>query len=612
MTEQFARSEIEQSIADRFERMAARHGTTVAVRADGHGISYAALNRSANRIAGTLIAAAPRAERALLLFEQGLGVLAAVLGTLKAGKAYVPLDPTHPAARLAEMLHDSEAGVIVSDAAHRELARQLAAPSALAVVDIDGLDAGRPDENLGIRVDPAATAYMLYTSGSTGKPKGVVQRHRNLLHFVRSYTEGMGITPADRIAWLHSMAFSASNMNVYPALLNGATLCPHDVKTRGVERLADLLRAERVTLCQCVPTVFRHFLAGLTSEDRFPDLRIWELGGEPVFPRDVELFRRHFPARARLVNRLALTEASVAARYVIHHDTPLTGGAVPVGAAADGVTLSLLSPDGHAVPQGDVGEIVLRSEFLSPGYWKRPELTARVFQQDPDRPEQRTYRTGDLGRFRPDGLLEYFGRKDFRVKVRGYTVEVAEIEAALLDLGTVEQVVVVAREDRRGDQRLVAYVVPASETPPAPAELRASLAGRLPDYMVPSAFVSLQQLPVTATGKVDRLALPAPEESPAEPAEGYVAPRTPTEQLIAGIWAEVFGVDRIGIHDDFFALGGHSLLASRVVARLRRSLEVDVPLSALFEQPTVAELATAVGEALHPPDHARLADAAPR
>jgi amino acid adenylation domain-containing protein len=594
MSRQFPLEEIEQSIAERFEKQAAEHAGRIAISSGGSAMTYADLNAAANRLARAILDAGPDAERVVLLFEQGIPVIVAVLAVLKAGKTYVPLDPGYPPARLAELLEDAQAGMILTSGRHLRRAEELAAGASRPVLDADAVDPATSGANLGLRIAPDAIAYMLYTSGSTGKPKGVVQKHRNLLHFVRSYTNRLGVTAEDRIGWLHSMTFSASNMNVYPALLNGATLYPYDVKTRGVDQLAELLVDRRITICQCVPTVFRHFIAVITGAERFPDIRVWELGGEPVYQSDVDLFWRHFPPGSILCNRLAFTEASVSAQCLITRATELAGSAVPVGRAAEGVEISLLDDAGREVPVGEIGEIVLRSRYLSPGYWRRPDLTEAAFAPDPVQQGRRLYRTRDLGRMRQNGELEYFGRKDFRVKVSGYTIEVAEIEAALLSLGTVKQVVVTTREDRRGDQRLVAYVVPFHWPAPSVSEFRKGLAERLPDYMVPAAFVSLESLPVTSTGKVDRLSLPAPEEGAPEMAESYVAPRTPAEATMAGIWAEVFGVERVGVHDDFFALGGHSLLAGQVVARVRRAFGVALPLGGLFDASTVAELCSAV------------------
>jgi hypothetical protein len=256
----------------------------------------------------------------------------------------------------------------------------------------------------------------------------------------------------------------------------------------------------------------------------------------------------------------------------------------------------VLGEDGREAGLEEVGEIALRSRHLSPGYWRRPDLTAKAFLSGANGNGLRTYRTGDLGRLRADGLLEYAGRKDFRVKVRGYTIEVAEVEAALLEIGGVKSAVVVAREDQRGDQRLVAYLVPAG-APPAAGELRTRLGDRLPDFMIPSAFVVLDAFPLTSTGKLDRLALPAPDLAQVETASGYAAPRTTVETTVAAIWAEVFALERVGIHDDFFALGGHSLLAGQIAARIRRAYGVDLSLGALFDAPTVAELCVQLGEA---------------
>jgi amino acid adenylation domain-containing protein len=596
MSRQFPLEEIEQSIGERFEKQAAAHPDRIAISSGGLAMTYAELNAAANRLGRAILEAGPDAERVVLLFEQGVAVVVAVLAVLKAGKTYVPLDPGYPPARLTELLEDAQAGLILTNGRHLPRAYELASGASVPVLNAEAVDPASSGDNLGLSIAPDAIAYMLYTSGSTGRPKGVVQKHRNLLHFVRTYTNSMGITPKDRIGWLHSITFSASNMNVYPALLNGAAVYPHDVKERGVDGLAELLMLERITICQCVPTVVRHFLSGLTGEERFPDLRVFELGGEPVYRRDVELFRRRVGSHCVLVNRLAFTEASVAAQYFITAETELPGSAVPVGRPAAGMEILVLGEDGREARPEEVGEIALRSRHLSPGYWRRPDLTAKAFPADQNGNGLRTYRTGDLGRLRADGLLEYSGRKDFRVKVRGYTIEVAEVEAALLEIGEVKSAVVVAREDQRGDQRLVAYLVPA-DRPPAVAEIRSRLGDRLPDFMVPSAFVVLDALPVTSTGKLDRLALPAPDLSQVEASNGYTAPRTAVETKVAAVWAEVFALDRVGIHDDFFALGGHSLLAGQIAARLRRAFNVDLSLGALFDAPTVAELSVQLGQA---------------
>jgi amino acid adenylation domain-containing protein len=584
----FPAEEIEQSIAQRFEKQVAAYPDRLAMRSGAQSLTYAELNAAANRVARAILHAAPEAERVVLLFEQGIPVVVAVLAVLKAGKTYVPLDPMYPAARLAELLDDAQGGLVLTSGRHLAPAERLGTQAALPVVDTDGIDPAAPGGNLGLAVSPDAIAYMLYTSGSTGRPKGVIQKHRNLLHFVRTYTNSLGIGPEDRIGWLHSMTFSASNMNVYPALLNGAAVFPYDVKTRGVDELPGLLQREAITVCQCVPTVFRHLLNCVTGEEKFPDLRVFELGGEPVYRRDVELFHRRVGTRCLLVNRLAFTEASVAAQHFITPETQLSGSTVPVGRPADGTEILVLGEDGRELGPDEVGEIALRSRHLSPGYWRNPELTTKAFPPAHNGNGVRMYRTGDLGRLRPDGLLEYAGRKDFRVKVRGYTIEVAEVEAALLEVRGVKSAVAVAREDDRGDKRLVAYVVPSGQ-PPASAELREHLNARLPDFMVPSAFVVLDAFPVTSTGKLDRLALPAPDFSSDESAE-YTAPRNEVERTVANIWAEVFAMERVGIHDDFFALGGHSLLAGQIAGRLRRAYGVDVSLGILFDAPTVAEL----------------------
>src|SRR5215211_1595978 len=586
----FAEAETEHSVPDRFEKQADRFPNRIAVRTASREFTYEALNRTANRIAQAILAIDAEAQqRVALLLEQSDPLLvASILGILKAGKIYVPIDPSYPPARTTYVLEDSQAALIVTGSSNLSLARELAG-NERHVLNVDEISPQLCDENPGLRVGPDSIAYIIYTSGSTGQPKGVIHTHRNLLRYIRNYTNSWRIRPSDRLTLFFSPSFSQSLMDIFSALLKGAALHPYDVKQEGLADLATWLIDGGITVFASVPTLYRHFLDNLTGKEEFPELRLIRLGGEPVSREIVARTRKHFPGRV-LLNQLAATEASMIAQYSVDGETEIGGSTVPAGYPVDGVEISLIDDTGAEVGFGQVGEIVVKSRYLSPGYWRKPGLTQAAFRSDPRGGGKRLYHTGDLGRLRSDGCLEFLGRKDSRVKVRGHSIEVAEIEAALFDLGNVKEVAVTALELGQGDLRLVAYVVPQNGSLPSVSSLRTALAQTLPDYMIPSTFVALPALPMTPNGKLDRRALPKPDEKRPDLESAYEAPRTPVEEVLAGIWEEVLGLEQVGVHDDFFELGGHSLLATRVISRLRDAFGLELLLRSLFEAPTVAGL----------------------
>jgi acyl-coenzyme A synthetase/AMP-(fatty) acid ligase/acyl carrier protein len=458
-------------------------------------------------------------------------------------------------------------------------------------------------------------AYLFYTSGSTGQPKGVCQTHLNLLHFVCNYSKSLGITCDDRLSLLSPLSFSASNMDIYSSVLNGATVCPYDIRRRGMSKLEVWLEEKSITVLHAVPTLFRHLIGNLPPGWRFSKIRAIDLGGETMYTSDIRMYQEHFKEDCVLVNHLAATEASVIAQHRVDRGRSYGVGMLPVGRPADGVRIRIVREDESEADVGEIGEIMIHSPFLSPGYWRRPDLTERAFLPDPNGGDERIYRTGDLGRMLPDGCLVHLGRKDFQVKVRGYRIEVAEIEIALLDLASIRQAVVVPWGGQSSDQHLVAYLVPAGQHVPTVTELRRSLGEILPEYMIPSAFVMLDALPLTSSGKIDRRALPVPDRTRPELESAFVTPRTPIEEVLAGIWEDVLGLERIGVHDNFFELGGHSLVATRVISRVRAAFRMELPLRSLFEAPTVADLAERIEtlrwamQHLSPPTSATLQDA---
>jgi amino acid adenylation domain-containing protein len=594
--DEFRKEEIEQSIPCRFEQMVRRYPNRIAVKTKSHVLTYAELNATSNRVARAILdRCGERQEQIVLLLEHDAPMIAAILGVLKAGKIYVPLDPSYPLSRNTYILRNSQAGLMVTNNKNLSLAKELV-QNALPLINIDNLDARISTKNPVLFRSPDAVSYILYTSGSTGKPKGVVQNHRNVLHDIMQYTNTLHICPDDRMTLLYSYSVNGSVRGIFGALLNGAALYPLDIRKEGLAKLANFLIQEEITFYHSVPTVFRNFVATLTGKEKFLGLRLIRFGGERVLARDVELYNKHFPNECLLYTGMGATETGHVCQYFIDKQTQIAGSVVPAGYPVEDKEILLLDDAGEEIGFNRVGEIAVRSRYLSLGYWQNPDLTQAVFLPDPRDGGKRIYRTGDLGRMRPDGCLEHLGRKDFQVKIRGYRIEVAEIEMALLDLPEVEEAIVLAREDHPGDQRLVGYLVPRNQFALSVSKLRSFLKDRLPDYMVPSAFVMLNAMPLTPNGKVDRRSLPDPGMAKPELDTPFVAPRTPVEEELAQIWGEVMGIDHVGIRDNFLELGGHSLKATQIISRVINRFRVELPVKSLLEAPTVAEMAAVIAE----------------
>ena len=588
---EFTKTEVEQSIPERFEKIVRKYSDQLATKSDDQSLTYDELNRVANRIAHAILSKQRKQDEPVaLLLGKGVALTAAIFGVLKTGKIYVLLNPAFPPARVSFILKNSGAGLLVTDSDHLSSATEFARER-LQLINVAELDSRLPTDNPAISISPDALAWITYTSGSSGEPKGVVQNHRNVLHLIRTQTNDLHICSQDMLAMLMSAAG-----DMFLALLNGAAIFPPNTKENRSGDHSNWLFQEEITVYSSVPSVFRNFVNGLRGDETFPKLRLIRLTGEAVYRTDVEMYRKHFSRNCILVNRLSSTEAPAFRQYFIDGMTTITDDVVPVGYAVDGNDVFLIGHDGEEAGINEVGEIAVKSRHLSPGYWRNPELTQGKFSPVPGEEEKRIFKTGDLGRMSPDGCLLYLGRKDFQVKIRGHRVELAEIERALLGLRQFREVVVVSLEDRLGEQRLVAYLVPDSQTAVTASALRALLSEKLPDYMIPSSFVVLDAMPLTPTGKVDRKALPAPSRARPELNTSFVAPRTLFEKELAQVWAEILTLDLVGIHDNFFDLGGHSLEATRVVSRIIKTFQVDVPLPALFAAPTVAEMAAMITE----------------
>lgn len=574
-----------------------RAGRTALVEHDRR-LSFGELDAAASAIAVSLAAlGAERGSRVALLFTSRIPAIESIFGAARAGCVYVPLDAGDPEERLRVILGDCEPAVIVTEASHAARAHAIA-PRGCTVIEaaraIGDAPAATPPA-----VDADDTLYLYYTSGSTGTPKGAMQTHRNLLFFADAYARALAITAQDRHSLVYSLSFNAANMDIYGGLLAGATLVVRDLRRDGIEGMAGWLDRERITILHAVPTVFRTLCAHVPHARTFPHLRVVDLGGEAVFAADVDLFRAHTLESCVLVNQLASTEVGLIAQYRIGHgDRVPASPIVPAGRSPAGVTVEIVRTDGSPAPPGETGEIVVSSRHVCAGYWRRPDLDRGVFSPAPGTPGARRYRSGDLGSIDADGNLAFIGRSGSRVKVRGHSVDLAEIDAALLACpGVVRGVAVADPREASDTARVVACVSVEAGSPRDRHVLRRALAQRLPAYMLPASIVFADEFPVTASGKIDRRALA--EALPAAAPERIVeAPCDDLERAVAGTFEKLLHVARVGRSDDFYALGGDSLLAAELQLALRERFGVHV--QTMHEDVTVAGIAGALRGAREP------------
>ncbi|HVF48580.1 MAG TPA: amino acid adenylation domain-containing protein, partial [Pyrinomonadaceae bacterium] len=573
-----------------FERRAGETPDAVALRFDGGQLTYAELNRRANKLARRLKNLGIGDEaRVGVLLERSPEMVVALVGILKAGGCYVPLDSQYPRERLRFMAEDAQVSVLLTQKRSSEDVRIDGAR--LLLMDEDWPAVERESgENFPSRVSADNLAYVMYTSGSTGRPKGTGITHRAISRLVIN-TNYIQLNAADRIAQVSNTSFDAATFEIWGALLHGAQFVIIDRNvTLSPEEFAAKLADERISAMFLTTALFNQLAASVPGA--FKTLRYVLAGGEVGDPSSFRRVLEH-GAPAHLLNVYGPTESTTFA--TAEEIEAVDAGAVtlPIGRPIANTRAYILDQEMSIVPVGVSGEIYIGGDGLARGYLNRPELTAERFVPDPFGGEAgaRLYRTGDLARYGDDGRIEFVGRRDNQVKIRGFRVELEEIKAALDKHPSVRESLVTVREDAPGDKRLVAYLSGAAGATPVVDELRTHLRESLPAYMVPSAFVTLAEFPLTANGKIDRRALPAPGASVEERPETYVAPRNAVEEALARIVSEVLGVEHVGVCDNFFELGGHSLLATQVVSRVREAFQLNLPLRQFFETPVIAELA---------------------
>ncbi|MBQ0984632.1 amino acid adenylation domain-containing protein [Streptomyces sp. F63] len=587
---------VTRTVHEVFEERAAQTPDAVAVVAGGESLTYGEVDVRANRLAHHLRALGAGPEHLIgVCLSPGADLIPTLLGVLKSGAAYLPLDPANPADRLAYVLDDAGASAVVTETEHLPLVGDLH-DGPLVVLDRDrGELAAQPATAPVPGPGPDNAVYVIYTSGSTGRPKGVILTHSNVIRLFTALRERYAFDHTDVWTMTHSYAFDFSVWEMWGALLHGGTLVVVDHDTaRSPDGLLDVLAEHGVTMLSQTPTAFGSLVAlAAEGDERIARLALRHVvfGGEKLEFADLPPWTERLGLEApALVNMYGITETTV---HTTHHRVAegdlAPGAGSPIGHPLGDLTVRLLDPYGNLVPLGVPGEIHVGGPGVARGYLNRPELTAERFVPDPfGPPGARLYKSGDLARRRPDGSLDFLGRADDQVKIRGYRIELGEIETTLTTHPGLRDAVVIAREDTPGDKRLVAYLVPTGDTTPDTAELREFLGHTLPDYMVPAAYVTLDAIPLTANGKLDKRALPAPGQD-AFARSAYIAPRTPAEERIAAVWRDVLGVDAVGVHDSFFDLGGDSIKAVALVGALREEL-LDISVGDVLTHRTVGEL----------------------
>ena len=571
---------VEGSVPERFARVARANRGRLAVEDDRVRLTYGALERRANGIARAVLeGGGGPAAPVVLMLRQGAGSVAATLGALGAGAPFVPLEPSDPPALLTGIADRLDAPLVVTDAESAPEAAALGGTGRRILLIDDVPDAAAAP---GVPLGPDAVACVYFTSGTTGGPKGVMDTHRNLLHNAMRYTTALGIGPSDRLSLLQSPSFSGAASSTFGALLNGAALMPMRASDGRLADLAAAIRERRITIYHSVPSILRSLLA--VDAGAFPDVRVVRLEGDRASAHDVELHRRRFGPGSILANGFGTTETGLCRQLRLATTDPVPAGILPIGYPVPDMEVRIVDEDGRALSPGKVGEIAVSSRYLALGYWRRPDLTEAAFRPDAVDPRRRVYRTGDLGRFEPDGCLAFLGRRDGELKVDGQRVEPAEVEAHLLSLPGVVEAAVTTYPGRRGEGRLAAYLV-VDGTGPDHLALRERLAAMVPAAMVPATLMFVEALPLTDSGKLDRAAL-----RPPVPRSAARAPSDEEAALIA-LWEQVLERRGIGVDDDFLSLGGDSLAAAELLAALEDRAGRPLPDGFLVRAPTVARMA---------------------
>jgi amino acid adenylation domain-containing protein len=572
-----------------FERIAASHASRQALCSDTWQATYEELNATANRVAHAILRhGGGQGDRVAILMQHDTRQIAAVLGVLKSGRIVVTLNPLDAPTRVGQVMEDAAPALVLADKAHHEAAAAIAELGPHVILYEDAI-AGGPARNPEIVIARNTIAHLVFTSGSTGRPKGVQQTHGQILRQTAGYTRATELTCDDRLTLVAALSGGQGVCTMWTALLNGAALFPFSVIENSAAGLADWIASREITVYFSSASLFRHFMKTLGEYVCFPHVRVVRLASETATLDDFRTFHRHFPAGV-FVHTLASSEIGLISYLRLSRDASVAEGRIPVGRPVEGIEVRLLDDHGCPVVDGEAGEIVARGRDVSSGYWRNDALTSERFSTDGSGVQ--IIRTGDMARVNRDGMLDFIGRKDSRIKIRGYSIEPAEVEAAIGQVQGVDRVVVGPSNDPNGQPQLVAHVVLSG--PHSARSLRKAVRTKLPSYMLPSAFVFVDEFPLTPHGKIDRARLVAVH--PPLRADQVNEPLTETERQLVSIWEQVFDLKAIGRDDDFFDLGGDSLTAAVMSARIQAAFELELQIGTFFDRPILSDIAKLIDE----------------
>jgi sugar O-acyltransferase (sialic acid O-acetyltransferase NeuD family) len=595
---EFRKESILQGIHQRIEDQVLLYPEKIALMTTDVAYTYSEMNGLANSLAAEILSASGKElAQAAILQPNTQELIITMMASLKAHKAYVPLDCNFPKERLRVMLEDAEPVVLLTDDQHFALAEELAGKQ-VRIINTSRIERHLDAPNPEAPCDPLDRAYILYTSGSTGRPKGIAFLHRNLLHSTMCLTNELFFAPSDRVSWLHSPSFGSSVVDIYCCLTNGGTLYPWDPKAQGFTGMAEWVIQNNLTTFQWIPSAFRQFMRTVPNGLVFEDIRIVVMAGEPLTVREVDLFRRHFPRGSHLVNQVGTGESYNYHLYRVDHQIPIEDANVAGGYPVSQERQVLILDDAHReVPRGSVGEIAIQSDYMSAGYWRDEDLTRTKFiRLGTD--ETPAYLTGDLGKLEPDGRLIHLGRKDFQVKIRGCRVELAEVDHLLAAAPGVADATSWVAKNRLGEDQLVGYLVLEQPGRFNQRDVQEHLASRLPGYMVPTHYVILDSLPTLPTGKADRRALPNPFEQTVARPRTVASKTAPVAQEVLEVFKELLELDDVSLDTSFLEAGGDSLLSAVLMHRIHRLFNVEIAACDFLESPTPSRLANLIDRAV--------------
>jgi len=593
----FNRNFIDKSIPERFKFVLNNNHRSIAINDMGEVFTYQELDLRTNCLANEIIKInnnlfGDQEHAVALVLGHNVHMIVGMLGTLKAGCFFTTIDTNLPKSRISYLLEDSRANVIITSESYLETIMNLDYEID-RVINLDEINWDLNNHPVNHRVKNEHIGNLIYTSGSTGRPKGVIRTHSNILHYSWWSGDAYSVCPDDRLSLISSLSHGGAINSVFRALLNGCKLYLFDLKNLGLVELINWLQENKITLFRSTPTILRQISLLLPPINHFESIRILVVGGETIRKTDIGIFNEYFSENTTMCLGGGTTEASVFAVCFIRKGYQISNLGVPMGFVIPDTEVLIWDENENQLPIGELGEIIVKSKFLSKGYWMQSELTHQHFLSDPEDRNVNIYKTGDLGFLTSDGVLYHKGRQDHQVKIRGFRVEVGEIESVLLENNCVSEAVVIGRTDHDGELILVAYVKPSNEESEAirVSNLRGFLKERLPDFMVPTFFIILNALPMTTSGKIDYCNLPEVEFGRPDLDIPYVAPRNLTEKKLERIWSEILGFVAVGVYDDLLELGGNSLNITQIKNRIELEFQVNLSISHLFDITTIKELA---------------------